>query len=504
MKNILDIRVQKLFLVTLVLKVSSSFLGWRLQDPWIFGFTVPLIIMVVYIVLGTFRNDRDVSDEKFADSCYYLGFIFTITSIIFSLFDLPNIGTRIQEIAVRFGAAMVSTVLGLGVRVYMVSFRKEMADAIQDAEDAVIDSSRRFTEQLVTVLERLRDFESQVDMASRTSVERVNLQIEKLSKDHSEKLSSFFTDLTARNQEAFTLALDDVKSATKRLADSVDGYSQGMRTNLTSIDLKIGAFTTSVTDRLKSTTFPDDYFAQHLHAPLTQLKESSAALAKGIHSSAQEVTESTIALSTALKKFKSKAGSTEDSLETVLKLSQQQQLVLQSAQGQLSALESLAITLAKFETTLAGTASQVAASSDATLEIADRLSSTIIDSSGTRNALEGALSAVIENLRTQVDLINSVASRMDENSATTRSAGENISGNLAAATAANEQVSVNLAAVVGASRSIAEQLQVMIRQLTDLDNVRSAGSAPVPSDIISPSARDLNLTDTLAQNGGPG
>lgn len=65
---------------------------------------------MAYVLLGLKRRDHDVTDEKFADTCYYLGFIFTITSIIFSLFDLPSIGTKLQEIAVRFGAAMVSDV----------------------------------------------------------------------------------------------------------------------------------------------------------------------------------------------------------------------------------------------------------------------------------------------------------------------------------------------------------------------------------------------------------
>ena len=112
----IDIRVQKLFAVVLALKVTCSGLGWYLQRPWSLGFAVPLTLMVAYIVLGLNRRSDDVTDEKFADSCYYLGFIFTITSIIFSLFDLPSIGSQLESIAVRFGAAMVSTVLGLGVR----------------------------------------------------------------------------------------------------------------------------------------------------------------------------------------------------------------------------------------------------------------------------------------------------------------------------------------------------------------------------------------------------
>jgi hypothetical protein len=180
---VIRVRMQRLFALTVTLKVGTAFLGWRFQMPWSLGFGVPIAIMVAYIVVGLNRSDDDVSDEKFADTCYYLGFIFTITSIIFSLFDLPNIGTRIQDIAIRFGAAMVSTVFGLAVRVYLVSFRKDGADAVQDVEDAVVEAAHRFREQLVIAVEKLRGFEETVDRAATNAVERVNLQVEKLSTD---------------------------------------------------------------------------------------------------------------------------------------------------------------------------------------------------------------------------------------------------------------------------------------------------------------------------------
>ncbi|AJG25004.1 hypothetical protein [Cupriavidus basilensis] len=519
MKSIFDIRVQKLFLVTLILKVGSSFLGWKLRDPWILGFTVPLLIMGAYIALGYFRRENDLTDEKFADTCYYLGFIFTITSIIFSLFDLPNIGTRIQDIAVRFGAAMVSTVLGLGVRVYLVSFKKDVADAIKDAEDAVLDATRKFTEQLTIALERLRDFESQVDTAAKASVERVNMQVENLSKNHAEKLTAFFADLTTRNQNAFMQALGGVKAASQRLSDSVDGYSQGMRANLASIEAKVGAFTDAVTDRLKTTTFPDDYFAQHLSDPLAQLKASSTALAGGIKASFHEVNESTVVLSAALKKLKDKAGATEGSLETVLKLTQQQQAVLDTAQGQLTALEQLGATLIKFDETLASTLAGVAASNNATNELSARVAGVISDGAETRRAVESGLSGVIEKLHTQAQATQSVAAKIEANATATRAAAETISSKLASNTIAAETASTNLVAAAEASQSVVgklesvavadlkavqtlstlgqhattavgrvdqavEQLQSMVRQLTSLDTALRAQSSEL-RDVVS-------------------
>lgn len=493
MRSIFDIRIQKLFVVTLALKVLSSGLGWYFQLPWSFGFWIPITLMSAYIVLGIKRRDNEVSDEKFADSCYYLGFIFTITSIIFSLFDLPNIGTRIQEIAVRFGAAMVSTVLGLGVRVYLVSFRKEVADAIKDAEDGIIEASQRFQMQLVIAFDKLRDFESQVDTAAKGTVERVNMQVEALSKNHADKLTSFFTDLTNRNQEAFTEALQEVKTASLKLSESVDGYSLGMRENLTSIEAKVGAFTDAVTDRLRTTTFPDDYFAKRLEAPLIHLETSAHDLSAGVKQASIAVSESSMLLGGALKKMRDKASATEKSLDIVLTLTAQQQAVLDSTQGQLNVLERLGITLIGFDAVLSNTLKGLHTSNSVTSELTNRVALVVTEGAEARDVLEASLAEIIDKLGANSTATEMLATKFE----TTAIAGVSIAGKLATNAAASELVASKLDSVANADLETAktlaalsagaitavskvdmamEQLQGMVQQLSALDGALRAQS----------------------------
>lgn len=441
MNSIAQIQVQKLFVVALILKVTSAFIGWYLQMPWSLGFALPLIVMVAYIVLGYFRKDTDVSDEKFADTCYYLGFIFTITSIIFSLFDLPNIGTRIQDIAVRFGAAMVSTVLGLGVRVYLVSFRQDINDAIKDAEDAVLDATRKFTEQLTIALERLRDFESQVDSAAKSTVERVNLQIENLSMNHANKLTEFFTELTTQNQKAFVLALGEVKTASRHLADSVDGYSDGMRANLSSIEAKVTAFADAVTTRLKTTTFPDDYFAKQLQGPLAQLSESAADISNQIKQASTEVGQSSTVLGSTLRKLREKANTVDASLDTVIKLTTQQQAVLDSAQGQLSTLAHLAGSLSHLDTTLTSTLAEINASNIVSKDLVTHVSALTSEGQETRNSLVRSLMEVSGKLESSNASTTMIADKLDADTQSRLTANETLAQKLAAnADAANAAV----------------------------------------------------------------
>lgn len=373
MRSILDIPVQKLFVVTIVLKVLSSGIGWRIGDPWGFGLAIPLAVMAGYILLGLKRRrNSDVSDEKFADTCYYLGFIFTITSIIFSLFDLPSIGTKMSDIAVRFGAAMVSTVFGLVVRVYLVSFKQDTADAMAAVEDSVIKASDRFREHLTIAAEKLHEFEMQVDVATRGAVERVNLQMEALSRSYGEKLTEFFKELAAENKETSNKALEEVKLASLRLSQSVDDYSNALRTNLKGIEDKVTAFTSAVTDRLKTTTFPDDYFARNLAEPVAKLREGALAISVGVSGAAEEVKASTVLLSTALRSLRTKATNVEGSLDRVTQLASAQEHILAQANSQLNTLSELSRTIQRFDGAFVAVVEKLSMQTDATATLAER------------------------------------------------------------------------------------------------------------------------------------
>jgi hypothetical protein len=526
MAGILDIRVQKLFVVVLFFKVLSSGLGWYFGFPWSLGFWLPLALMSAYIILGLKRHDSDVTDEKFADTCYYLGFIFTITSIIFSLFDLPNIGTRIQDIAVRFGAAMVSTVLGLAVRVYLVSFKRDVADAIKDAEDAVIDASQKFREQLVIAFEKLRDFQSEVDLASKATVERVNMHVEALSKNHADKLTEFFADLTAKNQEGFTEALAEVRAASVRLANSVDSYSKGMKTNLSSIEERVVAFTDAVTSRLQTTTFPDDYFSKNLEGPLHQLQGAAHDISVSVVRTSTDVTQSASALTGALKKLRDKAGAAEDSLATVLKLTEQQQAVLNTAQGQLTVLEQLNTTLVGFDALFGKTLDGIDTSSKVSSELAGRVAAITTEGAEARKALDRSLADVVVKLGANAQAMEALSTQVGANahaskqvaaqladSATTSAA---VAGKLAANSAAAALVAVKLDGIatadVEAAKSLGnlgkhaasaidkvdtavEQLQGMLRQLTSLDTALRAQSSELRD--VAERIKDVRVTVEL-------
>jgi hypothetical protein len=343
--GITRIRIQSAFVLAIGLKVFFSLLSWLVGDPWILGFTLPLLVMGAYIAIGLARRQNDVSDEKFADSCYYLGFIFTITSLVFSLFDLPQIGDRITLIAVRFGAAMVSTVAGLAVRVYLVSFRPDAADALHLAEDAIVESYAQFRERLLITVEKMQQFHAEVELATRGTIDRVNLQIEAVGETCGERLRGHFTAIALEQRRLSQRLFDEMHVANARAADVVGQYADVLEKHLERIDAASVAFTAALTQRAEHPALPDDYFSRTLAAPLEQLARKTAAVADGVGAVSIGVDTSARTLFSSLQEIRAKTAVIDGALDKVLVLAQHQERITALGDSQAARLESIAAAL---------------------------------------------------------------------------------------------------------------------------------------------------------------
>lgn len=482
MKAILSIRVQKLFMLAVVLKVISAFFGWYLQLQWSLGLVLPLLVMAAYIVLGLKRQDRDVTDEKFADSCYYLGFIFTITSIVFSLFDLPHIGERIQDIAVRFGAAMVSTVFGLTVRVYLVSFRPDSSDALRDSEDAVLEAAQKFREQLVMAYEKLGDFQSQVTSAAQNSVEAVKLQVEKLTQDHSTRMERVFVELNERNQQAVTQALSEVSSASSRMAQSVDGYAESMKSSLRSLGDKVEVFGDAVTLRLKTTTFPDDYFASRLAPPLEQLKAAASDVSVQVQTAASGASEAATVLAAAIRKLKTKATQAEESLDTVVRLTTAQHSLFDTSAAQLDQLKKLGALLSDVQQALETTTNASVGNAMSNAELQGRVTAVVAAVEASQKAVVEALGQVTSRFDAERDAASLLGRQVQSAEAATKELAKELRSNSAVAQQLTAMVEAgvgtkpHLAALVDALKGPQESI---LNVLSSLDSKASGVSTEV-------------------------
>ena len=273
----LKANIQRLFLFTIVLKTVSSFIGWLIGGElanWILGFVLPLFFMGGYIALGMRRDKRDLTDEKFADSCYYLGFIFTIVSIIFCLLDIPKINTALDTIAVRFGAAMFSTVVGIIVRVYLINFKKEFADAVQQSEDAIVDAAQKFISQIELVSEKSEQFQAYLSHATELSVERAHQKLESGLTYGLEKLENSIKQNSDLTTSALHKNISEINNAVKKFCDVFNELLTESNRSLAQIQLDLNGFSKSLIENIEQSKLPVNFFSAQLQTPLDELKVS--------------------------------------------------------------------------------------------------------------------------------------------------------------------------------------------------------------------------------------
>lgn len=120
--------VISLKLLSAILAVIFPVLGLLnyTSSYWILGFALPLTLMIWYLNKGRVVVKGLTIDNQviFGNSCYYLGFLFTIATLIISLFMLGSEEFNVGTISLQFATAMITTLIGMCARIYYVTFSK--------------------------------------------------------------------------------------------------------------------------------------------------------------------------------------------------------------------------------------------------------------------------------------------------------------------------------------------------------------------------------------------
>jgi ElaB/YqjD/DUF883 family membrane-anchored ribosome-binding protein len=115
--------------------------------------SVPVLIMIGYaLLLGVARLFR-LRDDQSGDNLYYMGFLFTLTSLAVSLYQFSAEGSA-GQIVQNFGIAIGSTIAGITLRILFNQMRRDPVEVEATARLELAEASRRVKRELdSTVLE---------------------------------------------------------------------------------------------------------------------------------------------------------------------------------------------------------------------------------------------------------------------------------------------------------------------------------------------------------------
>jgi methyl-accepting chemotaxis protein len=108
--------------------------------------TACAIIVAYWIIVATVPVLR-IREDQLGDNCYYLGFLFTLSSLAYALYQF-GISGSVEQIVANFGLALGSTITGILLRVLINQARRDVLETEQDARMALADAVVRLRTEI--------------------------------------------------------------------------------------------------------------------------------------------------------------------------------------------------------------------------------------------------------------------------------------------------------------------------------------------------------------------
>jgi len=201
----------------------------HVPNPW--PTVSVLLIMLGYWGFAQGKTPELISNKDFADSFYYIGFIFTLAALIVTLLfmeDEPNT----EFIVSQFGVALVTTLVGLVGKLYLSLYLKDAPDRMEDLIDqaemalsAVEDQSNRYRNVIEQATTNTRT-------ALTTATETLRDTIENLATPMTQPFNDIaneFNNIQSRLRQSYESLEVEIAGLGVQLTTSVDSLANALR-----------------------------------------------------------------------------------------------------------------------------------------------------------------------------------------------------------------------------------------------------------------------------------
>jgi hypothetical protein len=175
--------IKNIFVLTFILGgfliVYGNYSGY-----YIITIILSILIMLIYFFTTLYLNTtkRQISMEQLADSNYYLGFMFTLISILISLIGTVSNSYDIDNIINNFAVSMITTLIGLLARVYLANFIPTNESNKEIINQSISDKMRIINEILLDNMQKNKVFSQMIDVRMTILVESTQEALKQFKK----------------------------------------------------------------------------------------------------------------------------------------------------------------------------------------------------------------------------------------------------------------------------------------------------------------------------------
>jgi hypothetical protein len=167
---------------------------------------VPVLVMIGYAGLLAARPFR-LRDDQSGDNLYYMGFLFTLTSLAVSLYQFSAAGSA-EQIVQNFGIAIASTIAGISMRIFFNQMRRDPIEVEASARLELAEASRRVKRELESTILEFGYFRRMTQQSAGDAVDEVRESIGRAREKLAGEIEKFvltqgqpFEDASKRSSE---------------------------------------------------------------------------------------------------------------------------------------------------------------------------------------------------------------------------------------------------------------------------------------------------------------
>ncbi len=181
-------------------------------------------ILVAYALAAWAGGRLKIEPESIGDNCYYLGFLFTLASLSFTLYQMADSSANdgnpvyIPEVISGFGVALSSTIVGVFLRVFMMQMRSDFVAKDRAVRADLNRSYADFRKNLSGTLSQMKAFSTESIQYAAERDERLRISTEKFIDDHHQALLAAANTLSENMEKSFSGA---AQKALKEISEAV-------------------------------------------------------------------------------------------------------------------------------------------------------------------------------------------------------------------------------------------------------------------------------------------
>lgn len=296
-----DSYIKIIFFITYVIGAVIIFLNPNFLGEFTSAFllTILMVAYLISILVVKKKTNTFIRDEQMGDSFYYLGFLFTLTALVFSLFSLGTDG--IDDLLKKFGVAITTTLIGLIGRIIMSQFRESLDEIKEKAESQISAAARKLNVQLESSINILREQSIIIAKNTDKTLQDSSLSLRRFMEENNKILqdstnqSKNVIDEFNKNAQEISKNLSKINIPTnkfQKFEESVDGFvntlnslEQGMKNSLAESEIR------KIAEQFKSLSSSISSQSKMLNEELVDSKEALESLSKNLVDVAKFISE---------------------------------------------------------------------------------------------------------------------------------------------------------------------------------------------------------------------